>query len=172
MDVVTQLLVEHSKVNTQMIMDWVGDDAQRFAEVMAVFLGDDHLLVQRSAWVVGNLGLAQPQLLAPYKSALLQVLRQPLHPAVQRNGLRLIAETGLRFSEDEEGQLVELAFDLLADPGVPVAIRAHAMQVIANLCGPYPDLATELQPLLEDALASAAGGLRSRARRVWKQLKL
>ncbi|RMF02128.1 MAG: hypothetical protein D6772_03870 [Bacteroidetes bacterium] len=170
MNVRDQLLAQHSKANTNLIVEWVGSDARRFAEVLQIFLGEDYRLVQRSAWVVGEIGLKQPELLAPHTTALLRALRAPLHPAVQRNGLRLIAESGLRLPEEEEGQLVDLAFELLAAPRVPVAIRVHAMQVLANLCEPYPELVIELQPYLEDALKSSSAGMRSRAKRLWAKL--
>ncbi len=170
MDIRKQLLQEHSKANTLHIVDWIESDSARFEELMALFLGDEYRLVQRSAWVVGELGMRHPSLFTPYLSQLLAALREPLHPAVRRNGLKFIAESDLRFPEEEEGLLVDLAFDLLADPKEAIAIRVHAMQVIVNLCKPYPELGLELKPLLTDLLDAGSAGLRSRAKRSWTQL--
>lgn len=170
MDVKEQLLLEHSKTNTQRIVNWVGQNVARFAEVMDFFLGQDYRLVQRSAWVVGEIALKEPMLMRPYASRLLAALENPQHEAVQRNGFRFVADTNFQFDEDEEGRLVDLAFKLIANPKVPVAIRVHAMQCIANICERYPELTEELNPFVQDGLEDEKPAMRARSKRVHKQL--
>jgi len=171
MDVREQLRLVHSKANNKLIIGWVGQDADRFAEVMECFLGDEYRLVQRSAWVVGEVAKQQPNLMRPYTLALLEALENPLHEAVQRNGFRFIADTKFEFDEDEEGRLVGLAFDLLDKPKTPVAIRVHALQCMANICERYPELAEELMPFVQEGLDDEKPAMRSRCKRVYKQLQ-
>ena len=171
MNIENQLLVVHSKTNNLLICNWIGSDKKRFAELMRIFLGKEYVLVQRSAWSVSELGIKNPPLIQPYLDTMIDAVEKPLHPAVQRNVLKLLAETDIKLTEDQEGKLLMIAFDLLADPNVPVAIRVHAMQFIANLCKTYPDLAIELKALIEDGMENGSAGFRSRGARILKKLE-
>ena len=170
MNIREQLLVVHSKANNLLICNWIGRDTDRFAELMEAFLGAEYRVVQRAAWAVSELGMKYPSLILPYIDALINAVKAPLHPAVQRNVLKLMAETHIKLTEDQEGQLLNTAFDLLANPVEPVAIRVHAMQFIANLCKKYPDLAIELRTLIEDGMENGTAGFTSRGKRILKQL--
>lgn len=171
MNIKEQLLVAHSKANNLLICDWIGNNASRFKDLMDAFLGEEYRLVQRAAWAVSELGVKYPALILPYIDAIIKAVEAPYHQAVQRNVLKLMAENKIALTEDQEGRLLNIAFDLLADPINPVAIRVHAMQFIANLCRPYPDLAIELRTLIEDGMENGSAGFRSRGRRILKSLK-
>ena len=83
MDIEKQLLVEHSRRNTDRIIRWIGADAARLKSVMEIFLGDDPLLTQRSAWVVGVMADEHPGLLQPWLSKMMRKTREPgVHDAV------------------------------------------------------------------------------------------
>jgi len=60
MNLRTQLLFTHSKVNTQRIAAWIGQDAERFSELVTILLHDEVRVVQRAAWVLSEVGCAQP----------------------------------------------------------------------------------------------------------------
>ncbi|MCB0636709.1 MAG: hypothetical protein KDC54_08830 [Lewinella sp.] len=169
MDLREALSREHSKANTDAIARWIGSDPERFAELVDCLLSGDYRLVQRSAWVVSTVGCARPWLVVPHLDRLVHALEKPLHPAVQRNVLKLLAETELPLSEDAEGELVAHAFDLLEAPKAPVAIKVHAMQLLANACRRYPDLSVELRETIQAQLPEASAGFRSRARKILRQ---
>lgn len=170
MNIQQQLLTKHSKENTRLITEYIGNDCERFSELMAVFSGDEWAAVQRGAWVVSEVGNNYPQLLIPHLDDLLLAIENPVHPAVRRNGLKVIADTKVSLNEDQEGRLVQSAFDFLADPQEPIAIHVYAMQCIANLLPVYPDLAIELKTLIEDGMEHGSAGYRSRGKRVLKQI--
>jgi len=170
MDIREQLLKVHSKANNLIICDWIGANSQRFSELIDAFLDDEHRVVQRASWAVSELGIKHPHLLCPYIDKMIAAAENPVHPAVQRNVFKVMAETSLPLSEEQEGRLLNMGFDLLANPAVAVAIRAHAMQFIANLCRKYPDLAIELKEIIEDGMEYGSGGFKSRGRNVLKQL--
>jgi hypothetical protein len=165
-----QLLREHSKENTHQIATYIGDDPERFAKLMEVFTVEDWRPAQRGAWAVTEVVQAHPNLLLPHLDTLLAALENKVHPAVLRNGLKVIANTRIALTEEQEGRLVQCAFELLADPQVAVAIQVHAMQCIANLLPVYPDLAVELKVLLEEGMEQGSPGYRSRGRKVLKQI--
>lgn len=170
MNIPEQLLREHSKENTHRVATYIGDDPERFAQLMEVFTVKDWRPAQRGAWVVAEIAYAHPDLLLPHLDTLLTAMDNPVYPAVLRNGLKVIASTRIALTEEQEGRLVQRAFELLADPQVAVAIQVHAMQCIANLLPVYPDLAVELQVLLEEGMERGSPGYRSRGRKVLKQI--
>ena len=73
-----QLLLTHSKVNTQTIAAWIGSDAQRFGALMACLMEHEVVPVQRASWVVSEVGCVHPHLLLPHLNALLDAMAAPL----------------------------------------------------------------------------------------------
>jgi hypothetical protein len=69
-----------------------------------------------------------------------------------------------------QGIAAEACFENLSSEE-PVAVKVFAMTVIANLCKDYPELKSELVPLIEDQLPFATAGFRSRARKVLRQIE-
>ena len=160
----------HSKHEVRKIADWIGNDPDRFVHLANVFFGDSKGKVQRSAWVMSEVGMRHPNLFLPYMDAFMAALDNPKHDAVQRNILKVIADTQMPLSEDIQGELVGKCFDLLLDPKRPVAIHVHAMQCIANYLPQYPDLAVELKTIIEDGMEEGSAGFRSRGRKILKQI--
>lgn len=172
MDLRHEIMREHSKENIRAIANWIGRDHDRFAELMQLFLGEEYRLVQRSAWVLSEVGGRYPKLLLPYLARMVHALDQPLHPAVQRNVLKVFADTGLLVPEEVEGELVAQCFALLEAPKTPVAIKVHAMQLLANACERYPDLAIELGEAIRAQMPEGSAGFRSRGRKILDRLSL
>lgn len=170
MDIQEALSSEHSRANTLIVAEYIGSRPSRFRKLMDLFLGDDTVLAQRAAWVFSKVAEQHPHLLHNYLDQLIARLDEALHPALQRNFLKIMADYQVPLSEDQEGLLVNSCFDLLANPKVPVAIRVHAMQCIANLLGQYPELAIELKPLIEDGMEEGSAGFKSRGKKILKQI--
>ncbi len=166
MDIQARLIQEHSKRTTEDITEYIGNDPTRFGELMQLFFGEELVLVQRSAWVLSHVCVEFPELILPYQEELIQALQQPIHPAVQRNLLKILAESKLPLSEDTEGHLVNICFDLIPQPHLPAAIRVHAMQYIANSTDQYPELAIELKTVIEDGMEHGTAGFRSRGKKI------
>ncbi len=59
-----EILAEHSKRQTKKITDWVGDDPERFAELMGLLLRDDYR--QRAGWPLSDCVKKYPELIKPY----------------------------------------------------------------------------------------------------------
>lgn len=170
MDIREQLLKKHSKANTQLIVDWIGTDTERLAQLIKLFTQDEYRVVQRAAWVLGNIGVKFPYLLEPHYALIISTMQNPLHPSVVRNSLRFFADADPLLSENEEGILVQLCFDLLLDPQQAIAIQVHAMQCIANRLNTYPDLAIELKEIIESSYENGSAGYRSRGKKILKQI--
>ena len=51
MDLRAELLEEHSKRQALRVADYIGNDPERFADLMCLFFGNEYRVTQRAAWV-------------------------------------------------------------------------------------------------------------------------
>jgi hypothetical protein len=161
-----ELLAEHSKRQTAMIVDWVGDDPERFKELMRLFLGDVYRITQRAGWPLSNCIEKYPELVKPYFSQLLkQVERDDVHIAVKRNVVRLLqfVEIPKRY----EGRIFDACYRLLDDPKEPVAVRVFSMTVAAKIAKNSSELLDELRLVSMKYPDLMTPGFRARMRHVF-----
>lgn len=147
---------------------YIGNDTQRFAELMHLFLSGEYRISQRASWVVSHCVEAEPSLIEPYLAQIIHFAQQDVHDAVTRNILRLLQT--IRVPEQLEGDLVNFCFQILEDKSRPIAIRTFALTVAYTCSLPYPELLQELRILLEDQLPYEAPAFKSRGSKLLKQL--
>lgn len=165
MNIREALLEVHSKAQATKIADYVGDDEERFAELMKLFLGPVYRVSQRAAWPVSYCIERNPELVKPYFGKLIEQLeRSDAHVAVRRNVARLLqfVEIPKRY----QGCVFDACYNLVDDPRETVAVRAFAMTVAANIARDEPQLLDELRLVAKKYPQAATAGFRSRARRV------
>ncbi len=169
MNIEKQLAAEHSKKNTLLIVDYIGDDLILFKELIDVFVKGDIRLTQRGAWPLSLITESYPALVKPHIGFLVQLLDKPLHVAVKRNVLRLFQTVDI--PKKEMGTLADKCFGYLNNRSEPIAVKAFAMTVLYKICLKEPDLKNELIPILEDMLPFSTSGILSRLNKTLKQLK-
>ena len=161
---------EHSKVQCDWIVKYVGYDPGRFRELVDVFLAGPYRITQRAAWPLGYCVERQPQLIRPHLKTLIKNLKRPgLHDSVKRNTIRLMQFITIPGSL--QGQAASICFDLFRDPKEPVAVRVFSMSVLARIAEDQPELKNELRIMIEDQLPFGSAAFLSRARKVLKQLE-
>ncbi len=168
MNIKEALLKEHSKTNTLKISNYIGSDAQLFAELMDCFLDDEWRLNQRAAWVVSHCADTYNDLILPHLEAMILNLDKEVHVAVKRNTLRVLQNVAI--PEDLLGRLTNICFDALNSSETPVAIKVYAMTILANVCKIEPDLKQELYLVIEGQMPYGSPAFKSRGRRILKQL--
>ncbi len=168
MDIRTALLQEHSKAQALRIADYIGTDDEKFDTLMQLFLHDEWLINQRAAGLLTYYVDKHPHLISKYLPVMVENLRRPVHDAVIRNTVRVFETIDL--PEMLLGDIADICFELLSQQQ-PVAIKAHAMTVLANIAQREPELAPELILLIEDQLPYAKAAYIARAKKVLKQLK-
>jgi len=159
------LLEVHSKAQAEKICKYVGDDPERFAELMKHLMGHVYRLSQRAAWPISYCIERHPELIEPYWGKLAhQLEREDAHVAVRRNVARLLqfVEIPKRF----RGRIFDACYNLLNDPDQPVAVRCFSMTVAANIAKGSAELMSELRMVVTKHPQLATAGFRSRSRRV------
>ena len=160
------LEAEHSKVQTMHVVNYIGEDNERFEALMQLFFAEDWCLNQRASWPLPIIIKKTPLLIDPYLEQLIENLENPSHNAVVRNTVKLFQE--IYIPEEFQGQVINICMKLLADPKEPVANRVFSMTVIYNISKKWPDLQNELGILIESQLENESPGFKSRGKKISK----
>lgn len=164
-DLEKRLLAEHSKAQCERIVQWVGNDQERFDELFGLFLNGEYRVVQRAAWPVSYCVIAQPRLIKKHWKKLVGNLHKPgVHNAVKRNILRLLQD--IEIPGAYEGELMDICFAFAGSPSEAIAVKAFALTVLGNLAKKYPDIIPELKVLIEDNMPHATPAFKSRAKKL------
>ncbi len=159
------LLEVHSKAQADKIASYVGDDAERFGELMKQMLGSVYRLSQRAAWPVSYCIERNPELIKPYWAKLVdQLEREDAHVAVRRNVARMLQFVDI--PKRYEGRIFDACYNLFANPAEPVAVRVFSMTVAAKIAQDDRELLEELRLVAVQHPEAATAGFRSRCRRV------
>ena len=145
------------------IVEFIGDDKQRFAELMKIFFAGEYRLTQRAAWPMNYCAERYPELIRPYFPKLLDCLkREDMRDAVRRNIVRLLqyVEIPRRLA----GKVYSYCVDLIDDPHEPIAVRVFALTVAARIAKSEPDLMNELRLIVRKHLPHATAAFKVRAR--------
>lgn len=166
MDIREALLAEHSKSQTATIVDFVGDDVERFVELMRLFLGDTYRVSQRAAWAASNCIERYPDLIKPYYSKLFEQLeRSDVHPAVKRNVVRMLQFVDV--PKRYEGRVFDACYNFIDDPKESIAVRCFSLTVAAKVARSSPELLNELKMVATKYSHTDTAGFRSRMKRVF-----
>jgi hypothetical protein len=169
MNLELEILKEHSKRNTEKIARWIGDHPQRFEQLLLLFLNGEHLITQRSAWILGICVEKNPLLIKPWLTKVIKKMQEPgVHNAVKRNVVRILQF--IPIPRSQQGVVANLCFDFLKSLDAPIAVKAFSMTVLANIARCEPDLKNELFPVIDQLVQFGGPGIQSRGKKVLQQL--
>lgn len=168
MDIKKELLFEHSKSQALKISNYIGNDQNRFDELMTLFFDTEYRVTQRAAWVVSHCADKYPELIEPYIEPMILNLKKDITVAVQRNTLRVLQEKEM--PNTIIGDAADICFKILESAKEPIAVKVFAMTLLANICKKVPELKNELKILIEDQLPYGSAGFKSRANKILKKL--
>ena len=170
MNIEDQLLQEHSKENTQCIVQYIGTDQNRLKELMQCFFSDTYRVSQRAAMAVSHCFDEHPDMMQPYQIRMIELLETPkLQIALKRNIVRILQF--MEFPEQYEAQLFDRCLGYLTDAKEAIAVKAFSMTILYNICKNHPDLKHELIPILQELLLqSESAGIQNRGRKVLQAL--
>jgi hypothetical protein len=166
MNIREQLLVEHSKDNTDRIRKYIGVDKDKLQELMDCFFSNTYRVSQRSAMVVSSVFDHTPQMINPYVLSLIDGLAEPnQHIAIKRNALRILQSVPI--PEEKTTVLFDHCLENLIQKNEPVAVKAFSMTVMLQICKSFPELKKEVIPVLEIELErNESAGVLNRGKKV------
>lgn len=169
MNIKEALLREHSKPNTLAIVNYIANDAALFKELVMLLQSDNQRLVQRASWPLSYIVENNPGLVYPHMPLLLKLLDNPMHVAYKRNMFRLLR--GMKtIPEKFHSQVIDHCMRAIPNINDAAAVRAFAIHIMGKLFVTYPELANELNVLLEPLTDHELPSIRSSANHVLKQI--
>jgi hypothetical protein len=132
-------------------------------------LHDPDPVAWRASWVLDGSDEQAPGLAIPFLHKLVQALPTLESKGSLRSLLRMLCRHDI--PEQDQGLLIDLCFGYLSSELYPVAVKAHAMQIIYNHVLIYPELKDELVAVLEDQMENNSVGFLARGRRLIKQME-
>jgi hypothetical protein len=165
-----EILKEHSKAQCTKVVNWVGNNQQRFDELFVLFLAGEYRVTQRAAWPMGYCAIAHPQLIHKHWKKLISDLKKTnLHEAVKRNTVRLLQD--MEIPEKYQGDLMDICFRYLESPTEALAVKVFSMSILGNLAKKYPEIKSELKLLIEDQVPGQTAGFKSRGKKILRLLE-
>lgn len=142
MNIESHLLLENSRKNWNEVIDFVGTDEERFAQLVDLFFTGEMRLVQRASQPLSSIAEKHPHLVKPYLAQMVAYLKSNPIDAVKRNTMRIFQF--IEIPDELDGDLFEIGMRYLADVVEPIAVKAFTMTVLRKICQKYPELASEL----------------------------
>lgn len=155
---------DRSRKNIERLASEIGADAERFAELMALFFAGPYRVTHFSAHLLNKCCDLHPHLILPYLDRMIDLLDKPVHDSLKRNIVRT-----MQFIEIPEAHWDKTAnhcFRLLQSKKEAAAIRVFSMTVLVNLCRKIPELKNELSMIIEDQLPYESAAFVSRGRKI------
>lgn len=147
MELIAQLLTEHSKKNCDLIYKWAILNSKNFDKLTTALFHKDKIVVQRAAWPLSYAAIKKPQFVQKHLPALLPLLRDDIiHKAVKRNILRFLKE--ITFNPDYDGMIMNTCFELSLNLSEPIAIRAFSLHILGKMALRYPDIKAEIRTVI------------------------
>ncbi len=168
MDYEVLLMQQLSRRHMEYVAHCIGNNEKEFAALMSIVFHGKSPVIQRAAWAMDACLEKYPELIIPYADALMDTLPQFTNDGVKRQIVKALAERDI--PESHEGQMTDLCFQWLQSSTIPVAIKVHCMQILANITAKYPGLAAELSTVIREQIPRNSVGFASRGKKILKQL--
>ncbi|TCI77712.1 hypothetical protein EVJ20_07050 [Exiguobacterium sp. SH0S1] len=141
------------------VVQFVGDDSERFAELMVGLTDDRPVVRMRSADAVEKITRRYPELLKAHQAPLLELLPAFTQQEVRWHVAQLMPR--LPLSDDEAGQVVRVLKAWIASETSKIVI-VNSLQALFDLSVRYSRFHDELIDLLHKQLDTGSPAVRSR----------
>ena len=170
MDLIKHLEIENSKANWQVVLDYVGSDANRFRAVTELFITGERHIVQRIGQPFGTIAEKHPHFLFPHIPQLIAYLKTNPIDAVKRNVMRSFQ--WIELPEEFVGEIFDIGMLFLKTQSEPKAIKVFSLTVLRQICERYPELTNEVIFQLEILMkGDESAGVLSRGTKEMQKLK-
>ncbi|MDF1573584.1 MAG: hypothetical protein P1P86_00125 [Bacteroidales bacterium] len=158
-----------SGVGKDLLIAEVVKSESHFSQLYDLALHEKDPLAWRAGWILDGSDEKRPELARKHIPAIVEALPTLESLGTLRSLLRLLSRHDI--PEEKQGLLIDLCFGYLHSEKYPVAVKAHAMQIIYNHVRIYPELKVEFLSILEDEAKNNSAGFKARASILMKQME-
>jgi hypothetical protein len=153
--------------NSEEVVQTVSKNPALFEELFSGLLADDPVVRMRAADAVEKITRARPELLQPWKNMLLSTASAFQEKELRWHVAQLIPR--LRLTGTERKLAEQILMDYLED-GSSI-VKTFSMQALVELAAGDEQRLTQLTPLIERLARTGTAAMRSRGRKLLKQLR-
>ena len=159
-DLKKKLIQEHSKKQTNLIVDLVLKNEENLKDVFEIIKSNEAIYSQRAAWIVSTISEINAHLLSPYIKDLIFCIKTDYHDAVLRSCFKCLSKITI-----PKKHLVEL-FDLniyfLSLKSTKTGIKCWNIDLAMKLSENFPELQNEINEVLLLQFNDAGKGIRGK----------
>ncbi|WP_214824918.1 hypothetical protein [Exiguobacterium sp. s28] len=149
------------------VVTFVGNDPDRFSELMTVLTDDRPVVRMRSADAMEKVTRHYPALLQAHQASLFEQLQIATQQEVRWHLAQLMPR--MTWTEEEVSDIVRVLTDWIAAETSAIVI-VNALQAMFDLSAMHPRFRDELKALLETQLAAGSPAVKSRAKKLLHKL--
>jgi len=165
-------LVDSSRMIADILVADIAGDQDRFDEMFEISLQNSYPLSMRAARIVEICVSKHRKFILPHLNKLPDYIKASDVDGVKRSFLKILSETPLLQEEDYLGRLTDLTFSYVENNNEAIAIRAFSIDILLKISKTFPDLKSELIPLLENMAEGSSRGLESKCKKILKKITL
>ncbi|WP_058764279.1 hypothetical protein [Exiguobacterium chiriqhucha] len=149
------------------VVAYVGNDPDRFSELMTGLTDDRPVVRMRSADAIEKVTRRHPKLLQAHQASLSQQLHRAIQQEVRWHLAQLMPR--LTWTEDEAADIVQMLTDWI-DTETSNIVIVNSLQAIFDLSAMHPRFRDDLKTLLESQLETGSPAVKSRAKKLLHKL--
>jgi hypothetical protein len=155
--------------NLTLVVRHLSDHPEHLDSLMKLAFDDSEARNWRAAWMVDKIHEKHPELVIPYLSQMIDFVLTTRNAGKKRHLLKLISLNEL--PKDRMAELLNFSIDTFTSSTEPIAVRAHAMQLLYNIAQKEPDLAPELIELIQQEMEyHGSAGIKARGKKIIQKL--
>ena len=158
-----------SGVEKDLLIGEVIKSESNFNTLLQLALHEKDPVAWRACWILDGSDEKKPGLARKHIPKIVRALAELESKGTLRSLLRLLSRYDI--PEEEQGLLIDLCFSYLVSELYPVAVKAHAMQIIYNHVLLYPELKGEFTAVIEDQAENNSVGFKARGNILIKQME-
>jgi hypothetical protein len=155
--------------NAQAVERALRADPSLFGEVFAAMSSADPRVRMRAADVIEKVTRTSPQLLQPFRKKLIREIAAIAQQEVRWHAAQMFPR--LKLSSGERKKIIAMLFSWVAEDASGI-VRVMSLQALADLSRVEDSVRKRLLPLLAEMARKGSPALRSRSRRLLRELRL
>ena len=157
--------------NAGYILQYFLENPARLERLLELVFDDTQHANWRAAWILDKINTKNPMMTERHLPQIREALYRTKDHSKMRHYLKIISLHEI--PRDSVGLLLDRTMTIFTSACYPIAVRAHAMQILYQIAQIEPELKPELIQVIEHEMEfHPSAGIKSRGKRILSQLYL
>jgi hypothetical protein len=169
MDFEKTLEPSSSKAIIDLVVSTVGNNPDRFMELLEITTSKRSPIAFRAAWAIGHIVEKHPELIENHYNTIVKTVLTTQERGVRRCLLRAMNFHPLPQDEDLLGELLDRCFVWLNSPDSQTSLKYYSMDFLYRMAKMIPEIKKEFADNLEQILPYQSASFKNRAKKILKE---